>query len=206
MANRRKTAGFTLIELMIVVTVIAVVAGAAAPAIGAGIRNRKASTATLDVARAFRVARSSAAGYGVAYMVSFDESADDGRGALRVTRGDTNRCNSVDWTLSTLLQVDEYKGSAFADDDDWQIRLRAPESKLQICYEPTGLTFSRVSASDSDGASSFGRFSSMSPIGAGGTAAGGWVFRVDRVEGGHEVGVRRQVVVPLGGEPRVMLP
>jgi prepilin-type N-terminal cleavage/methylation domain-containing protein len=195
MARVRPNAGFTLIELMVVIVIVAVVAGAAAPAIGASVRDRKASTATLDVVRTFRVARSSAAGYGVAYLVSFDEEADGGRGSLTVVRGTTNRCNSVDWSASTLLTVDQYRGSDFSNDSDWQIQLRGPVAKLQLCYEPTGVTLWRTGT---------GRFSEASPTGSGGGPVGGWVFTVDRVEEGTAQGVQRRVVVPLGGDPRVM--
>jgi prepilin-type N-terminal cleavage/methylation domain-containing protein len=204
MAVRSKASeGFTLIELMIVVVVIAVVAGAAAPAIGASVRERKTSTAALDLARAFRTARSSAAGYGVAYMVAFSEEADGGRGALQVFRGDKNRCNAVAWGAPTLPQVDQYSGSAIADDPDWRIQVRTAQgSSLQVCYEPTGVTYWRLGVAMDGGGADFGRFSAESPT-SGGSATGGFRFTVERIEDGAVQGVARAVVVPLGGDPRV---
>jgi type II secretion system protein H len=197
-ATRRARDGFTLIELMVVVAIVAVVAAAAAPSIGAAVRDRKAATATLDVVRTFRGARASAAGYGRAYTVSYDQSANDDQGELTVRRGITNRCTATAWNTATATVI---PGLAYTPErhritDDFKIVLaNANFPTLHICYEPTGITYWSATLA--------GPFSNASPT-SGGTGVSAFRFTIDRFVGSVSEGaVQRYVVVPLGGDARV---
>jgi hypothetical protein len=59
-----------------------------------------------------------------------------------------------------------------------------------ICYEPTGRTLFRAPISN--------------PLSDQNTINGGLRFNFRRYEGGSPLGVTRQVVIPLGGEARVL--
>ncbi|MBC7170926.1 MAG: hypothetical protein H5U40_00775 [Polyangiaceae bacterium] len=174
---------------MVVIAIVMVVAAAAAPAIGAAFRERKTSTAALDVVRAFRNARSAAAGYGRAYMVRYVQTNDHDRGDLQVFRGMTNRCNGGVFS-GTHVQGMGYSALTHATDFPIELRLVPTEqATLELCYEPTGQTYWRTTAP---------RFSTESFNGA-----SAFRFSVTRRVGGAVEGVVRYVVVPLGGDARI---
>ncbi len=201
MRARLRTEGFTLIELMVVVAIVAVVAAAAAPAIGAAVRDRKTSTAALDVVRTIRGARAAAAGYGRAYMVRFTAADDADQGSLIVVRGTTNRCSSSTFATGTSAEIAElaYRSPVSSGEtDDWKIALTNDEgiTTLDLCYEPTGVTHWR---SDTTAA-----FQSTSyTVGEDGPAQSGFGFTVQRTTDEGNEGVARRVVVPLGGDARI---
>ena len=67
-----RSEGFTLIELMLVVGLIAVLAAATAPSIIEGMRRFEVSTASQQVASAIRLARYQAVGKNMTVRVRFD--------------------------------------------------------------------------------------------------------------------------------------
>ena len=69
---RTRTDGFSLIELMIVVGLIAVLAGVAAPAVAAGMRRYSLITASQQIASTIRAARYQAVGRNVRLRVRFN--------------------------------------------------------------------------------------------------------------------------------------
>jgi type IV fimbrial biogenesis protein FimT len=72
---RTRTDGFSLIELMIVVGLIAVLAGMSAPAITAGMRQYSVISASQQVVSTIRAARSQAVGKNVTLRVRFNHPA-----------------------------------------------------------------------------------------------------------------------------------
>ena len=66
----------------------------------------------------------------------------------------------------------------------------AGATRIDICYEPTGRVVHRQGA--------VLLFSDRN------TVNGGYRFRFDRYEGGVLTGVSRRVVIPLGGDARVV--
>lgn len=74
-------AGFSLIELVIVLAILGVVAAIGAPSFGQFIRSGKISAATNDLVSAIYTARSSAITYGVSTVVcpSLDPLSADAR-------------------------------------------------------------------------------------------------------------------------------
>jgi len=192
----RAQEAFTLIELMIVVVIVAVVTGLAAPAIGTAMRDRKHASAALDVVRVFTGARSAAAGYGRAYSVRYSAAAAEGQGSLEVRRGDNNRCNgSTDWSAVPVLAELGYSPAAQGVTDGFKLLLavESGETFLELCYEPSGATTWRTEAD--------GRFATAAP--AGNDNRGGFGFTVAREADGETEGVTRRVVAPFGADARI---
>ena len=102
--------GFSLIELMVVVTLIGVTAGLAAPAMTDSLRDRKANLVARDMVRLFRNAAALSLGRGTAHMVSFMPALDNARGRLHLYVGTTPTCIHTDWTTQ--------RGAATGDDCD----------------------------------------------------------------------------------------
>jgi prepilin-type N-terminal cleavage/methylation domain-containing protein len=73
--TRARHDGFTLIELMLVVTMIAILAGATAPSIAAGMRRFTLTTASQEVVSTVRTARYQAVGRNVTLRVRFNYPA-----------------------------------------------------------------------------------------------------------------------------------
>ena len=72
---RTRTDGFSLVELMIVVGLVAVLAGVAVPAIGAGMRRYSLISASQQVVSTIRAARFQAVGRNTTLRVRFDHPA-----------------------------------------------------------------------------------------------------------------------------------
>lgn len=73
---RRQPDGFSLIELLIVVGLIAVLAGVSAPVISAGMRQYALISASQQVVSTIRSARAQAVGQNVTLRVRFNHPAD----------------------------------------------------------------------------------------------------------------------------------
>jgi len=82
--------GYTLIEAMMVVILMAIIAAFAVPQISVSVRNNAVSDATNEVVTAFRAARTMAAQSGMAHRVHLVASA--GSQIVRVDRGEDNLC------------------------------------------------------------------------------------------------------------------
>ena len=196
-----REAGVTLLELMTVVTLIAVVAAAAAPSIGDALAERKMTQTSLDVVRIARRGRSEAAGYGRAHMLRY-LSGDTGTGVFELYRGINNHCNTNDWNAVTGGGVCNREGGFCRDfivvsqETDTDTIAVVPDNivgePLDICFEPSGRVLWRTGTN---------RFSDRNQGGAA-NPLGGFVFRVER--DGGATGVIRRVVIPLGGDARVL--
>jgi prepilin-type N-terminal cleavage/methylation domain-containing protein len=193
---RVRSAGFTLIELMVVLVVILVAVGLAAPAISNAMHERRAAEATLDVVRLARHARSAAAAYGRAHLVTF---VAGGSGVVQVWRGVSNRCNGNVWsnqTFQTVMGGDCHSSDYCIDQMNMDERYKGAKPitlapvgpAFDICYEPTGMVRWR------DGGSNAAFLEVNSPA-----IGGGARYQITPLGG-----VVRTVVLPLGGDARVV--
>ncbi len=197
-SNRiRRVAAFTLIELMVVVALVGIVAGLAAPSIADSLAERKTNETALDIVSIARRGRSEAVGYGRAHMFSWDDGAQE----FTLHRGTNNRCNAVNWaaisgggcvtaTCRAQLRMADSSSSGNVVTARWQARAG---SDVDLCFEPSGRVLWR---------SGLPRFSDRNLAGPEGNLQGGVVFEVLR-DGGTE-GVIRRVVIPLGGDARLL--
>jgi prepilin-type N-terminal cleavage/methylation domain-containing protein len=91
--------GFTLLELMIVITVMGTMAALLAPGIGEFMADARASSATEDLVRLSRHIRSRAQETGLAHLMVFGRTSNDrgGLGIFRVYEGMNNHCRTTPW-------------------------------------------------------------------------------------------------------------
>lgn len=194
-AVSKRTEGFTLIELMIVVVIIAVVAALALPSIATGLRDRAANQAALDLVRLARRARAEAAGYGRAHMLHFDAATD---GSAELYRGFVGRCALNNWAAVTAGGCDDNTmcidslvmnrdhrslstiNMALSDGTNW----------LELCFETSGVVRHRTTPG--------GTFTDANVVN------GGFQFLFQRYNADGNLGVARRVLVPLGGTARIL--
>ncbi|NCQ62100.1 MAG: prepilin-type N-terminal cleavage/methylation domain-containing protein [Myxococcales bacterium] len=191
----RRSDGFTLLELMIVVTIIAVMAAAAGPTIAAGVQAEKSARASSDMVRLMTRARSASQAYGRAYLARYSAAND---GSIKIYRGTNNRCNATDWAAVTAvacasnpLCIDDVDMRRYASAGQTVVMFTAAGHN-DICFEPSGRTFYRTGTVATD------LFTDRN------TVSGGFRFTFTRKVGGVATGVVRRVVVPLGGDARVL--
>jgi prepilin-type N-terminal cleavage/methylation domain-containing protein len=175
---RRSHAGFTLLELMIVVSVMGTMAALLAPGIGEFMADARAAAAAEDLVRISRHVRARAQESGLAHLLVFSGASTDsgGLGVVRVYEGMNNRCRQTPWPQTingsvaqghAPVEVLDLAASQFnlgvngrspsIDDSGRQViamrasgSLGAPESAV-ICYEPSGATWEGVSNSSAVG-------------------------------------------------------
>jgi prepilin-type N-terminal cleavage/methylation domain-containing protein len=195
---RTSRAGFTLIELMIVVVIVGVTAALVAPAVMRTMGIARANRAQYDAARMFRAARTNAIGTGRAHLVELVPTA--GNVQLNVYIGDSSSCSRSCWTggacgaaiVGAAAPVDGIAESNYTRDPHGVLMryLPGPGGTVprQVCFEPQGERWQRAGTT--------GPFTR-------GTAT--LIFAIDRLEGGGMAGdPQRQVVMPQYGTARVL--
>src|SRR5882672_4231405 len=88
--SRRHQAGFTLLEMMIVVVTVGVLAAMGLPSIAARMRDRRANQAAHEISLLYRRARAMAMGRGGAVLVRFDSSGQGSVELREALNGTTN--------------------------------------------------------------------------------------------------------------------
>ena len=161
-----KRQGFTLLELMIVITIMGTMAALLAPGISEFMADARASSATEDLVRLSRHMRARAQETGLAHLMMFGRTATDsgGLGVFRVYEGMNNHCRTTPWPQTIngalsdghapieIVDMQFYNPAASgyrptADDSNRQVIAVTAETgagavdTVNLCYEPSGATF-----------------------------------------------------------------
>jgi type IV fimbrial biogenesis protein FimT len=94
--GRRPPGGFTLIELVVTVTLVGILAAISAPAIGGALRRADARQVARTMANAFRKARNQAMSSGQAVLAKVEPDVKDGTVTLYRTDPVARSCESID--------------------------------------------------------------------------------------------------------------
>ncbi|MFK7988812.1 MAG: GspH/FimT family pseudopilin [Sandaracinaceae bacterium] len=198
-SRREKTEGFTLMEAMVVVAIIAITAALAAPGLSRTMADRRAGEATHSMVRIGARARSEALAYGRAIALVYSQdstSAAGDDGSVEMWRGNLDRCSANDWgSLITadcsanprcvgMLDMGEF------DYPNHSVRMRMVGGTAgTLCFQPDGDMV----------VSTGGPFSGVAPGGSDAVR-----FNFTRLESGTSAGVQRAVIFPFGGAPRIL--
>lgn len=198
-SRRKKTEGFTLMEAMVVVAIVAITAALAAPGLSRTMADRRAGEATHSMVRIGARARGEALAYGRAIALVYSEdstSAAGDDGSVEMWRGNLDRCSANDW--ATLITSDcsadpRCVGSLDMGEFDYpshSVRMRmVGGTSGTLCFQPDGDML----------VSTGGPFAGVAP--GGGDAVR---FNFTRLEGATPAGVERAVVFPFGGAARIV--
>ncbi|MCA9529185.1 MAG: prepilin-type N-terminal cleavage/methylation domain-containing protein [Myxococcales bacterium] len=200
--ERRRVEGVSLIELLVVVAIIGTVAGLAAPAIGTAMANQRTYELAADVVRIYDHARLEAVGSGRATAVRYDNAANLNQGGLTMFSGFTASCPSNPATWNALLSSPCAALSGCLDQvvpaskpDKYYITDN-PVGVFDLCFEPNGSVWFRADTNSFLDANLLG--TAIGPFNNGAAR-----LTIERRQGASAVGVKRTVVVPIGGQPRI---
>ena len=203
----RRRAGYTLVELMIIVTIIGISVTAFAPSFARSMADRRVSTTARELIRIGRRARSDTFGYLRAHVLWIRPAA----GRVQLLRGTNNSCSMSSWQSdATDCDLRTQAGKGLRCIEDLLVAGQGPivlrEQMLNggwgslqraLCYSPSGVVYWAQPASLGDvhtsltdantvaGGFLYGLYSD-----APGSAAPGAAARIHRV------------LFPLGATPR----
>ncbi len=100
LASDRDRAGFTLLEVLVVLVLVSVITAVVAPALGTGTQTLRLQSAARHVAATLRLARASAIRQQEVYLVSFDRE----RGQVTMASGDLDNQRSFDLPRDVRLE------------------------------------------------------------------------------------------------------
>jgi prepilin-type N-terminal cleavage/methylation domain-containing protein len=93
----RRTAGFTLIELMVVASIMSIILLAFRASFTKAIANKRAIAAAAELVRLGRRGRAEAMGLQRAHLLYVDPSGANGLGIASLLRGNSTHCDLDDW-------------------------------------------------------------------------------------------------------------
>lgn len=194
-AQRRSTTaqpGYTLIEFMMSIAILAFMVGLAVPSIQSGFAKQHLRSATIDVMDVFGFARVQAMSRNRAYVVTIT-GQDSATGKLSVGESSNTRCTGIDTGLQGVKVLDLSKG----DYTDIRIVDSSPAGlgtgSLGLCFLPNG----RVVQTDT-----------LLPVASEqtGWAAGEAYLSIQAINlsSGTGVGVIHRIVIPYNGVPSMV--
>ena len=200
--------GYTVIELMIVVTIISLAASMTVPGLIAGMADKKASMASRKLLLLGKKAQAEAHAYRRAHVLYFNSNNS---GTVRLIRGMHGSCLRHDWEAmgdmvsTTCGGVDDYclweiKANEVTMFEGWELRVREPggATEFALCYTPSGVVWHSDSLTTNFQEAN-------TEIGGGATSAGGgYRLTVEKLLDGAVNGVTRTIILPLGGTPRLV--
>lgn len=213
-ASRRS--GYTLIELMMVVLIIAISVVAFAPGFSRAMADRQVSTAARELIRIGRRARSDSFGYLRAHLVWIRpvwQSTDGKRsGRVQLIRGLTNSCLLQDWATLQASCTATPVGPQCLEDvrfAEWTSQAIAMREELKkdsfgtsnraLCYAPDGSVLWAASTSDSPPAGTNLSALNTSDV------RGGFVYTLHAgTENPISTDRVHRVLFPLGSTPRAL--
>lgn len=138
---RTSRAGFSLIELMIVVSIIGISAAMVAPSLMRSMAINRTNRFQYDVARVLRRTRSDAIGTGRAHLLVMTTAGADT--TLAVFRGASSSCPRAGW--ATILPADapvDFVSTRLYSAGGHSVSItRGPGTPTNICFEPDGDRF-----------------------------------------------------------------
>jgi prepilin-type N-terminal cleavage/methylation domain-containing protein len=210
--------GYSLIELMVVITIIGVSIVAFAPGFKLTMIQREASSAVRDMVRLSRRAMSEAAS-GAAHTVWIEPTGPNGGPRLQLLRGSTGSCTAQAWAnISAACPTDScgdahqgvggclesidygcngYFTSGSGLELTEELGGLTPQANRAICYTPRGAVFTAQVSDDSDMPPS-GAFTRSLP---GGGAV--YALTVKRADGTLMPPVRR-ILFPTGSSAKAV--
>jgi type II secretion system protein H len=162
-AARGASAGFTLLELLIVVIMIGIIVTLAIPSIASQMKNRRMDQAAHEVALVYRQARALAMGRGSAVLVHFDAgSVPQGRIELREAQDvdpahcltlPASSCSLANWNAASPQNrlVRAFDPTELLDVyQNVQLKVFLPDgtaagNAVDICFSPLGRAYRRLS-------------------------------------------------------------
>lgn len=195
--------GFSLLELMVVVTIIAILSAMVLPSMTQAMRERHVQQAAVEVVDLLREVRSRAMYRGRAQTVVMRQVGTTLR--IEAYEGTESTCRlsrfrpgmgagfvAADQIATLDLSEARYTVDGIAS----VITIPTGTSFFQLCYTPMGNTFF-VTTETSVPSTAW-----SNDNGAVGT---GGAFQIDvfQLRDGAQYGVRRRVLIPLGGIPRL---
>jgi prepilin-type N-terminal cleavage/methylation domain-containing protein len=178
--------GFTLVELMVVVAIVAIMAAGIAPAITTALAEGRAANAAVDLVRLGARGRSETTFTGLAHLLEYRRNEADALGQVRLLRGVNNRCGSQAWGGATLVDSVLLRTYNTAVPRTHVIDIQTADNlEIDICYQPDGAMFVRK----------LGDLTFSAPNNS-------VEFTITRVNGDVH-GVPRRVVFPYGGSARL---
>lgn len=206
--SRKSQSGLTLVELMVVLTVMGVLVSAALPSMSQGFADRRVAMVARDVVGLFRRARYMSLAYGRAHQIVY--ANDSGTGltnqawAFETLRGTGGACALTTYENGSFRLADLdcganwrcvdylYANTYDADPADTDLVRVDGWNDTSFCYE--GGSNNQVFIDTA-------LFSNWQT----GVARAGFGFVVYRERDGDPFGVARKVLVPMGtGTPRVL--
>jgi prepilin-type N-terminal cleavage/methylation domain-containing protein len=223
-SHRGIRAGYTLVELMMVVTIIAVSVLAFMPGFSRAMADRRVSLATREVIRIGRRARAETFGYLRAHLLWITPGTSPGTSVVQLLRGPTNSCTLTSWNAIAAdcaatpmgqrcvenLSLSSMAGgqrsiSVFEEQLDGSNATIYSSSGRALCFQPSGVMM-YGSGADVEAATKSTELRGENVAAGNGTTGGGFIFSLvegtDAPNSANKAQRVHRVLFPMGGSAR----